>query len=93
MATLYPLQSILFGLMGWAATALAVMSSSQLTNNDQRAMVVCSWMVWMIPAFGALVYRGLMTTNNAAIYCAVTTVLLALIVIVGSVARPPRTHP
>jgi uncharacterized membrane protein len=93
MATLYPLQSILFGLMGWAAMALAVMSASRLTNNDRRAMIVCSWMLWMIPAFGALVYRGLMTTNTAAIYCATTTVFLAMIVVVGSVVRPPRTRP
>lgn len=91
MANIYSLQSILVGLMGWAATALLVMNASRLTNNDRRAMVVCSWMLWMIPAFGALVYRGLMTTDAAALYCGATTLCLALVVIVTSVR--PRTRP
>jgi uncharacterized membrane protein len=88
VATFYPLQSILLGLMGWAATSLVVMNASRLTNNDRRAMVVCGWMLWMIPAFGALAYRGLITTDTAALYCGITTVCLALIAIVSSV----RTH-
>jgi hypothetical protein len=92
MATLYPLQSILFGLMGWAATALAVMNASRLTSNDRRAMVVFGWMLWMVPAFGALVYRGLISTDTAALYCGATTAFLALIIIIGSVVHP-RTRP
>jgi hypothetical protein len=91
MASLYPLQSIFFGLMGWAATALVVINATRLTDNDRRAMIVCSWMLWMIPAFGALVYQGVLTTNNAAIYFSTTTLCLAAAVIVGSVR--PRTRP
>jgi hypothetical protein len=88
VASIYSLQSILFGLMGWAATSLVVMSASRLTNNDRRAMVVCGWMLWMIPAFGVLAYRGIITTDTAALYCGITTLCLALIVVVSSV----RTH-
>ncbi|MEI7772875.1 MAG: hypothetical protein WCI67_22995 [Chloroflexales bacterium] len=88
MATIYPLQSILLGLMGWAATSLVVMSASRLTTNDRRAMIVCGWMLWMIPAFGALAYRGMISTETAALYCGITTVCLTLVVVVGSL----RTH-
>ncbi|NTV63837.1 MAG: hypothetical protein HGA65_09910 [Oscillochloris sp.] len=91
MASLYPLQSILLGLMGWAAMGLVIMNASRLTDNDRRAMIVCSWMLWMIPAFGVLVYRGLMTTDSAAIYCGVTTMGLAAVVIATSVRT--RTRP
>jgi hypothetical protein len=45
-------------------------------------------MLWMIPALGALAYRGIISTNTAALYCGITTVCLALIVVVSSV----RTH-
>jgi uncharacterized membrane protein len=88
VASIYPLQSILLGLMGWAATSLVVMNGSRLTNNDRRVMVVCGWMLWMIPAFGVLAYRGMITTDAAALYCGITTACLALIVVIGSV----RTH-
>jgi uncharacterized membrane protein len=91
MAALYPLQSILLGLMGWAAMTLVILNASRLTDNDRRAMVVCGWMLWMIPAFGVLVYRGLITTDTAALYCGITTVCLAFIVIVSSVRT--RTRP
>jgi hypothetical protein len=87
MANISALQSILFGLMGWAATALVVMNAARLTTNDRRAMIVCSWMVWMIPALGVLVYRGLLSTDTAALYCGATTAAMALIVIVAAV-RP-----
>lgn len=95
MATLFPLQSILLGLMGWAAMSLAVMNASRLTDNDRRVMVVFSWMLWMIPALGALVYRGVISTNTAAIYCGATTLTLGAIVIVASLIQhhPPRTDP
>jgi hypothetical protein len=90
MSAIYPLQSILLGLMGWAATSLVVMNASRLTTNDRRAMIVCGWMLWMIPAFGVLAYRGIITTETAALYCGITTVCLALVVVVSSVRTRTR---
>jgi uncharacterized membrane protein len=91
MTMISSLQSILLGLMGWSATALLIINASRLTMNDRRAMTICSWMVWMIPAFGALVYHGVITTNTAALYCGATTLCLALLVIVTTVRQ--RTRP
>ncbi len=90
MDTLYALQSILLGLLGWAATGMVVMGTSRLTLTDRRVMLVCNWLLWMIFAFGTLVYRGLMTTSTAAIYCGVSTVALGLVVIAS--ARRTRAH-
>jgi hypothetical protein len=91
MHDFFQLQSFLIGLIGWAATVLMIENAPRLTLNDQRAMVVCSWMLWMIPAFGALVLRGLITTDIAALYVGLTTCVLGVIMLVGAIA--PRTRP
>lgn len=91
MATLFQLQSFLIGLIGWAATVLVIENATRLTLNDRRAMIVCGWMLWMIPAFGVLVLRGLITTDIAALYVGLTTGALGLIMLVGAIT--PRTHP
>lgn len=91
MDSLFQLQSVLIGMIGWAATVIITINASRLTANDQRMMVVCSWMLWMIPSFGALVYRGLITTDAAALYCGGTTVLMGIIVLLTAVR--PRTRP
>jgi hypothetical protein len=84
MEALYEVQGILIGIVGWAATALAVLSSSRLNPTERRMMVVCCWMLWMIPALGSLVYRGLLTTDSAALLCGSTTFLLGMIAILSS---------
>jgi uncharacterized membrane protein len=86
MEIVYQIQGVLIGLIGWAATALLTMSSSKLNAPEQRAMMVCAWAVWMIPAAGALVYRGLITADTAVIYCGTTTVLLAVLAMVSSIS-------
>ncbi|MEI8167640.1 MAG: hypothetical protein WCG26_14755 [Chloroflexales bacterium] len=91
MHDFFQLQSFFIGLIGWAATVLMIEHAARLTLNDRRAMIVCSWMLWMIPAFGALVLRGLITTNIAALYVGLTTGVLGLIMLVGAIA--PRTRP
>jgi hypothetical protein len=87
MELLEHLPGVLLGLMGWAATALAVENATRMTVNDRRAMLVAAWMIWMIPAFGTLVFRGLFTTEFAALMVTFTTVALALIMIVGAFMR------
>jgi hypothetical protein len=93
MEGLFQIQSVLIGLIGWAATVVLTLSSNRLNTNDRRMMVVCSWMLWMIPALGALVYRGLLTTDTAALYVGGTTVFVGLIVLLSAIAARPRTRP
>lgn len=85
------LQSVLIGLIGWAATAVITLNASRLTVNDRRMMLVCSWMLWMIPSLGALVYRGILTTDSAALYVGASTVIMAIIVLITAIR--PRTRP
>jgi hypothetical protein len=92
MDFLFNTQSLLLGLMGWAATVLAVEGASRLTLNDRRAMIVCAWMLWMIPAFGGLVLKGIMTTDTAALYVGISTTAIGLIMLLGALVRP-RTRP
>ncbi|MFV9505516.1 MAG: hypothetical protein AB4911_13250 [Oscillochloridaceae bacterium umkhey_bin13] len=84
MEFLVELQTVLIGLIGWAATVLIVDGSSRLNLNDKRAMIVCSWMIWMIPGFGGLVMRGVLMTDTAALYVGVTTVALGMIMALGA---------
>lgn len=78
------LPGFLLGLIGWAATVLVIEGATRLTVNDRRAMIVCSWMFWMIPGLGTFVLRGLMTTDTAALFIAVTTMALGLIMLLGA---------
>jgi hypothetical protein len=92
MSFMFDLQSLLLGLMGWAATVLALESAARLTINDRRAMTVCCWMLWMIPSFGGLVLKGLISTDTAALYVGISTLALGLIMLLGALVRP-RTRP
>ena len=91
MDACWQLQSFLIGLIGWAATVLMVENATRLSLNDRRGMIVSSWMLWMIPAFGALVLRGLITTNIAALSVGLTTAALGLIMFVGAIVPRTRT--
>lgn len=90
LASFHP--GFLLALMGWAATILLLEGASRLTLNDRRAMIVCSWMLWMIPGVGSFVLEGLLTTDVAALIVASTTIALGLVMLVGAVVRP-RTRP
>ena len=92
MELLAHLPGFLLALMGWAATVLILESASRLTVNDRRAMIVCSWMLWMIPGVGTFVLNGILTTDIAALIVGATTVLLGMIMLVGAVRRT-RTGP
>lgn len=92
MELLAHLPGFLLGLMGWAATVLLVENAWRLTVNDRRAMIVCSWMLWMIPGFGTFVLNGILTTDTVAMIVATTTIALGLIMLVGAFVRT-RTRP
>jgi hypothetical protein len=93
MELLDHMPGLLLGLIGWAATLLALEGATRLTINDRRAMTVCSWMVWMLLGFGTLVMRGVMSIDAAALTVALSTMALGIIVLLGARARPPRTRP
>ncbi len=94
MDVLSELQSLLLGLMGWAATLIALEGASRLTANERRAMAVCCWVLWMAPAFGALTLNGVLTTDMAALYVGLTTLAIGAIELLGAIGgRPPRTRP
>jgi len=84
------LPGFLLGLIGWAATMLVLDSATRLAANDRRAMIVCSWMFWMIPGLGTFVLNGLMTTDTAALFIAVTTMALGMIMLVGAIVHKRR---
>lgn len=91
MELLYQIQGMLIGLIGWAATALLTMNSSKLSELEQRATMVCAWAIWMIPASGTLVYQGIITTDAAAIFCGVTTILLAVFASISAIRGRSRS--
>ncbi len=77
------IQGILIGLIGWAATAVLALGTQRLSSIEQRAVIVCSWMLWMIPGFGAFVRSGAITIDAAVLYIGVSTVLLAALLLIG----------
>jgi hypothetical protein len=82
---------IAVAVVGWSATVLATLGNPRLTDTDQRAMVVCSWIFWSIFGLGILVQRNLLTVDWAAMFVGVTGALMATIVIAAARAR--RTRP
>jgi|ADGO01.1.fsa_nt_gi hypothetical protein len=93
MELLHDISGLLIGLIGWAATLLALDGATQLTVNDRRAMTVCSWAVWMLLGFGTLVMRGAISIDMAALTVALSTAGLGIIVLLGARLGPPRTRP
>lgn len=90
METLAQIQGFLIGMIGWAATVMLTLGSSKLNAAEQRAMIVFSWTLWMIPALGALVYRNLIDINAAAFLCGGTTLILALLVSISAIHWRPK---
>ncbi|ACL24691.1 hypothetical protein [Chloroflexus aggregans] len=80
-------QGILIGLIGWAATAILALGSSRLSAIEQRAMIACSWVIWMIPGVGTFVRSGALTIDAAALYIGISTALLAGLLLIGIYGR------
>ncbi|WP_298820623.1 hypothetical protein [Chloroflexus sp.] len=80
-------QGILIGLTGWAATAIMALGTQRLSSIEQRAVIVCSWLVWMIPGFGTFVRSGAITIDTAALFIGVSTILLAALLLIGARGR------
>lgn len=80
-------QGILIGLIGWAATAILALGSRRLSAIEQRAMIICSWVIWMIPGVGTFVRSGAITIDTAALYIGISTALLAGLLLFGIYGR------
>ncbi len=86
MELLDHMPGLLLGLIGWAATLLALENATRLTINDRRAMLVCSWTVWMLPGFGTLVMRGVISIDAAALPQPRAGGWLGIAVLLGAIA-------
>jgi hypothetical protein len=78
---------LFLGLIGWAATAKIIIDASGITPWQQRGLVVFTWMLWMIPAFDATVYQGLLSAESAVTYCAAMTGALVFVVSLTALHR------
>lgn len=78
---------LLVGIIGWAATASLLLNSPHVTAGSQRVMLVFTWLVWTVPAFDALVYRGFMAAETAMRTGATLTLLLSLVVLLPVASR------
>lgn len=87
MDMLSQVPGLFLGVIGWAATAKLIYGSS-LTGFWQRsALIVFTWMLWMVPAFDIIVYQGLMPAETAVTYCATMTGALAFVISLGALGR------
>lgn len=80
-------QGFLIGLIGWAATAVLALGARRLSPIEQRAVIVCSWLVWMIPGFGAFVRMGVLTIDTAALFIGLSTIILAALLLIDAHGR------
>lgn len=72
--------SLLLGVMGWAATVSLLNESNRLPLWQRRAMIIFTWMLWMIPAFDTTVYQGVLSTEAAMLYCGALTTAIILFI-------------
>jgi ABC-type iron transport system FetAB permease component len=92
MDTLAELSGLAISIIGWAATVLIILGITSLTENDRRALIVSSWLIWGSFGFGTLVLHGLLTIDGAALYTAVTIAVLASVVLASALlARRPKS--
>jgi hypothetical protein len=82
--------SLLLGLMGWAATVSLLNESKRLAVWQRRTMIIFTWMLWMIPAFDATVYQGLLSTEAAILYCGTLTMAIVLFISLTALRRHTR---
>jgi hypothetical protein len=75
--------SFLLGLIGWAATAKLVLDKVQMDPLQQRMLIVFTWILWMVPAFDVIVYKGLMAPDSAVLHGSAATVLPAMMIALG----------
>ncbi|NJL04025.1 MAG: hypothetical protein HC911_03720 [Chloroflexaceae bacterium] len=71
---------IFIGLIGWAATALILLEVRGVNFWQRRFLIVSAWMLWMVPAFDAVVYQGLLPADMAMQYGAMMTGLVLFVV-------------
>jgi|HigsolmetaAR206D_1030411.scaffolds.fasta_scaffold05110_6 hypothetical protein len=73
------LYGVLIGLLGWAATGLWILNAPRLSEIDRRLMILCMWLIWMIPGLGTLVRDGLLSITSFVIICSLSTVFWGIL--------------
>lgn len=66
---------VLIGLLGWAATGLWILNAPRLSELDRRLMILCMWLIWMIPGLGTLVLNEILSISSLVIISSLTTML------------------
>lgn len=78
---------LFIGLIGWAATAVVLFEITTLSFWQRRFLLIFSWMLWMVPAFDALVYKGFLSPDAAITYGATMTGALIFVVSLSAFTR------
>ncbi len=90
MEALSSAPGIFIGLIGWAATALVLLEVSGVNFWQRRFLIIAAWMLWMFPAFDAVVYQGLLSADMAVQYGGILTGIVLFVVSIS--AFGPRTR-
>ncbi|NJP06760.1 MAG: hypothetical protein HC837_14655 [Chloroflexaceae bacterium] len=83
--------AILIGFIGWVATVGAIMNTSSLSVWNRRILFIFTWMLWMIPAFDASVYQGLLNARTAVMSCISLTIGLMVLVSLTAIVQRGRS--
>lgn len=82
---------IFIGLIGWAATTLLLLEVHGVNFWQRRFLIVSAWMLWMVPAFDAVVYQGFLTADMAMQYGAMMTGLVLFVVSLSAFTHGTRS--
>lgn len=91
MEALSSAPGIFIGLIGWAATALVLLEVSGVNFWQRRLLIISAWMLWMIPAFDAVVYQGLLPADAAVQYGGIMTGIVLFVVSISVFAHRTRS--
>lgn len=80
METLAQAPGLVLALIGWAATTMLLCDARSLRLWSKAALIVFTWMLWMIPAFDIVVHHGIMAADMAIAFCGMMTATLAFVV-------------
>jgi hypothetical protein len=69
------LYGVLIALLGWSATGLWILNAPRLSELDRRLMILCMWLLWMIPGLGTLVLNEVLSISSLVIISSLTTML------------------
>lgn len=91
MELLYLSPTLAFAFVGWAASVVIVNDSTQFTTIQKRLLLIFLWLLWVIPAFDAMVHRGLLNGQLAISYCGSMTLIVVLFVSITAIHQRKKS--